>query len=99
MRARSGRWPGLFLAILAIDVLASDLEITSTTTVEENGRQVVVPCVKNNSTDPHQARFTVGSAEWNDPLRIPPGGTACFRLDSTFMKGRGIYELEVGPAD
>lgn len=83
------------LVLAAGVALASDLEILSTTTLEENGRQVVVPCVVNHGSEPRAPRFRAGSAEWSDPLRIPPGATACFRLDSSFMRGRGMYEVEV----
>ena len=80
---------------LALLLAAAFLEIVTTTTIEDETGQLVVPCVVNHDTRPHRARVRAGGAVFDDPLKILPGQTACFRLDAGFMRGRGRYELEV----
>jgi hypothetical protein len=63
----------------------ADLEIVSSMTFESQGRRYVQPCVRNNTREPRQAHFKIGSraVRWTfHPLPVPAGQTVCFALDA-----------------
>ena len=89
------------LLLLASSALAADdVRIDGTTTIEDSRGQIVVPRIVNDSGRRVRARVRVKgtTAGWSS-IEIPPGAEATQVLDSSFMKGRGKYELELETDD
>ena len=95
---RASGWDWAASTASCASVSAADLEIVSTMSFENGGKQYVEPRVRNNTTAIRQAYFQVGNpaVRWTlHPLAVPPDQTDCFALDAPPIAPRLANEIPV----